>query len=281
MTNNTIIGIPELKRNINDPNWVVIDCRFSLLDTENGRSQYLDAHIPDAVYAHLDEDLTGKIIPGISGRHPLPTIESATKKISSWGIGPNTQVVVYDDEGGALAASRLWWILGWLGHEQVALLNGGWQEWIAHNLPTESGPASNPPGDFQPQPSQDFFVNSSEVDAVIDNPDFLLLDARTLDRYSGQNETIDPVAGHIPNAINAPYPQILTSEKKFRNPEDLRNYYEVLLNGTPPRNVIHYCGSGVTAVMNIVGMSYAGLGGSRLYAGSWSEWITDTDRDVI
>lgn len=280
MTFNPIIEVSDLKDKIKTPEWVIIDCRFSFQDTDKGRNDYLEAHIPGALYAHLDEDLSGTIIPGTTGRHPIPTIESATQRVSSWGISPNTYVVAYDDEGGALAASRLWWILRWLGHERVVVLNGGWREWIAHNLPVHTGLEKNPTSEFKPQQRQDLIVSSSEVEAIIDNPHFKIIDARTSDRYSGRNETIDPIAGHILNAINAPYSDNLKSNGKFRSAEELRYYFDILLDGIPPQNVIHYCGSGVTAAMNIVGMSYAGLMGSRLYAGSWSEWITDSRREI-
>jgi thiosulfate/3-mercaptopyruvate sulfurtransferase len=252
MIYSTLISVPELIPNIGDPNWVIIDCRFSLEDPESGRQGYLDAHIPGALYAHLDEDLCGPVIKGQTGRHPLPSIESFTEKLGDWGINSSVKVVAYDDAGGAMAASRLWWLLRWLGHYAVAVLDGGWREWLSSGQPVRSG-----------------------VD-----PGLLIVDSRAEERYRGEVEPIDPVAGHIPGAINAPHQNVLNEHNRFLEPEKLQAYFTKLLGDFSTKETVFYCGSGVTAVQNVLALAHAGLGDARLYAGSWSEWITDPARPI-
>ncbi len=276
----TLVSASDLASHLTDPDWVIVDCRFSLADTERGRRDYLHAHIPGAVYAHLDEVLSGRMIPGKTGRHPLPEVEKAVRVFSDWGIGNGVQVISYDDVGGALAAARLWWMLRWLGHYQSAVLDGGWQAWQAQGFPVQGGEVSKPRQRFIPRPRPERIATTVELKDLLGKEPTCLVDARTADRFRGENEVIDPVAGHIPNAMNLPYLENLTSEGFFRPPGELRKKYQDLLGDLPPEQAIFYCGSGVTSIHNILAMVHAGLKEPRLYAGSWSEWITDPGRPI-
>jgi thiosulfate/3-mercaptopyruvate sulfurtransferase len=228
----------------------------------------------------LDEDLSGPIIKGVTGRHPLPTVSNVSKVFSRFGINSKVQVVAYDDVGGALAAGRVWWLLRWLGHESVALLDGGWQEWVKKGLAVGSGNETRKPRKFDPYLRKDLVVSTEEVEMMRKDSQYRVLDARSADRFRGENETIDPVAGHIPGAISAPYAGNLNQDGTFRTNESLAASYKKLINGVPIHQVVCYCGSGVTATHDILAMMKAGLGEARLYAGSYSEWITDPNRPV-
>jgi thiosulfate/3-mercaptopyruvate sulfurtransferase len=232
------------------------------------------------VYAHLDEDLSGLIIKGVTGRHPLPEVDKVTATFSRFGIDSCVQVVAYDDVGGALAAGRVWWLLRWLGHERAALLDGGWQAWVRRGLPIRSGKEFRPPRIFIPHRRDELIVSTQEVEKMRKDPHYRVLDARTAERYRGENETIDPIAGHIPGAISAPYPDNLNPDGTFLMDERLAERYKKLVEGAPIDHVVAYCGSGVTATHDILAMMKAGLGEARLYAGSYSEWITDPKRPV-
>ncbi|OGO66164.1 MAG: 3-mercaptopyruvate sulfurtransferase [Chloroflexi bacterium RBG_19FT_COMBO_47_9] len=276
----TTISAAELAEHLNDPEWIIMDSRFKLAYPDQGRIDYEKAHIPGAVYAHLDEDLSGPILKGITGRHPLPSVEKVSKVFANFGIDTKEQVVAYDDMGGALAAGRVWWLLRWLGHETVAVLDGGWQEWVKKGFAVSSGNETHKPQKFVPHPRNELLVDSEEIEAMRKDPDYLVLDARSADRFRGENETIDPVAGHIPGAISAPYAGNLNLDGNFRSNENLAARYKKLLNGVPIHHVVCYCGSGVTATHDILAMMKAGMGEVRLYAGSYSEWITDPNRPV-
>lgn len=275
-----LISTAELAGHLDDPEWVILDCRFSLQDFDKGRRDYLAGHIPGAQYAHLNEDLSGEILPGVTGRHPLPSVEASARLFSRLGIGEGVQVVAYDDAGGALAAVRAWWMLRWLGHEAVAVLDGGWQKWQAEGLPVQAGKVTRPEGSFVPKPDDSRQVSLVQVDQFRKDPAYRVCDARAAERYRGENESVDPVAGHIPGAISAPYFANLNPDLTFRSPEELRQHYRTLLGDLPPERVIFYCGSGVTSIHNILAMLHAGLGEARLYVGSWSEWITDPQRPI-
>jgi thiosulfate/3-mercaptopyruvate sulfurtransferase len=281
MTYNTLVSTTELAQHLDDAGWAILDCRYSLADTEFGRRNYLQAHITGAIYAHLSEDLAGPKTPGVTGRHPLPSPEEAAKRFSAWGIDPRVQVVAYDDVGGALAAGRAWWMLRWLGHLQAAVLDGGWQKWLAEGRPRRDGVEARPRRRFVPAPNPEMLVNLGEVEALRLDPDWRVFDARAAERYHGKNETIDPVAGHIPGALSAPYFDNLNPDQTFRSPEELRQHYQALLGEKPAAQAVFYCGSGVTSTHNILAMLYAELGEARLYAGSWSEWICDPHRPVV
>lgn len=275
----TLITASELSSHIGDENWAIVDCRFSLGDPELGHREYLESHIPSAVYAHLDRDLSGEKIPGTTGRHPLPAINSFITSLSGWGIDSATQVVAYDDTFGSMAA-RLWWMLKWLGHRQVALLDGGWQAWDDLKLPLRSEEEYRARRRFEPHEIPGSFLATEQIQRIAGDPRYLILDARNAARYRGEVEPIDPVAGHIPGAVSAPFEENLAPDGKFLPPEILRRRYENLIKSVPPENVICYCGSGVTAAHNLLAMAHAGLGMGRIYAGSWSEWIADPTRPV-
>lgn len=274
-----LITPAEMSRYVGNPDWAIIDCRFSLTDPERGRRDYQLAHISTAIYAHLNEELSGPVVPGLTGRHPLPPIEAFVDTLCRWGIDASVQVVVYDDAGGAFAA-RLWWMLRWLGHDAVAVLDGGWQRWQRENYPARAGVEARSLRVFTPHPRPELLADTDDVAAWRTDPTYRILDARNADRYRGENETIDPVAGHIPGAISAPYAGNLGADGSFLSPEELKARYQKLLGDTPAERAIVYCGSGVTAVHNVIAMLHAGLGEARLYAGSWSEWITDPGRPV-
>lgn len=278
----TLISTSELSEHLKDPDWVIVDCRFSLTDTEKGRRDYLHSHIPGAVYAHLDEDLCAPVVPGVTGRHPLPKIETLAQKFSNWGISSGVQVVVYDDwpdASGAIAA-RLWWALRWLSHDSVAVLDGGWERWISEHRPVVSGEETQDYREFHPYPRLELIATSNDVEVMRNDPKYTILDSRGAERYRGENETIDPVAGHIPGAISAPYTDNIGPDGLFLSKEALQRRFELLLDDKKPENVVFYCGSGVTAAHNLVAFAHAGRGIARLYVGSWSEWITDPDRPV-
>jgi thiosulfate/3-mercaptopyruvate sulfurtransferase len=275
----TLISTQKLADHLHDPAWVIVDCRFSLDDTGRGRRDYESAHIAGAVYAHLDQDLSGNVISGRTGRHPLPDVDVMADRFGRWGIDPGVQVVAYDDAGGAIAA-RLWWLLIWLGHDAAAVLDGGWPQWVRDSREIRDGIESRPPRVFVPRERPEMWVQSIEVESIRQDLDSRLVDTRTLDRYHGQNETIDPVAGHIPGAVCLPYPGNLDEKGLFLSRDQLRTRFQRILDPTPPEAAVFYCGSGVTAAHNLLAMAHAGLGLGRLYVGSWSEWITDPKRLV-
>lgn len=280
MTFTTTISAPELADHLENPDWAIIDSRFKLAEPEQGRLDYESAHIQGAVYAHVDHDLSSPVIKGVTGRHPLPSVQTIAETFSRFGIDSGVQVVAYDDQGGALAAARVWWLLRWLGHEAVAILDGGWQAWVKAGYPVRGGIEIRPPRKFIPHPRNELIVSTSEVDRMRKDPAYRVLDARSADRYRGENETIDPVAGHIPGAISAPYASNLNPDGTFKSDEDIAARYKRLIDAVPINQVVCYCGSGVTAAHDVLAMVKGGLGEARLYAGSYSEWITDPKRPV-
>jgi thiosulfate/3-mercaptopyruvate sulfurtransferase len=280
MNFSTTISVTELANHLDDPNWAIIDSRFKLADPEQGQIDYQVSHIPGAVYADLNRDLSGPIIEGVTGRHPLPSVEHITAAFSNFGIDDRVQVVAYDDQGGALAAARVWWLLRWLGHEAVAVLDGGWQAWLAQKLPVISGVETREGRQFISRPRDELIITTQDVDRMRNDPAYRVLDARTADRFRGENETIDPVAGHIPGAISAPYADNLSPDGTFSTDDKISARYNRLIGDIPIEHVVCYCGSGVTAAHNILAMVKSGLGEARLYAGSYSEWITDPQRPV-
>jgi len=275
----TIVSAAEINKNLSDPDWAIMDCRFDFDKPELGYQEYLAGHIPGSLYIDLERDLSGEVITGKTGRHPLPDHRILADRFSSWGIDGSTTVVVYDNKNGALAA-RMWWLLRWLGHENAAVLNGGWSAWERENYPIETGEASREPREFSPIEQPQYIVKADFVENIRLDPDYLVVDSRAAERYWGLNETIDPVAGHIPGAVTAPYAGNLDEEGFFVTGDLLKERFENLLEGIPIENVILYCGSGVTASHNIIAMIEAGYEMPKLYAGSWSEWITDPSRPV-
>ncbi|MGH1435943.1 MAG: sulfurtransferase [Lewinella sp.] len=273
---NTIISAAELAPELANPNWLVIDCRHDLADTESGRRAYLEAHIPGARFAHMDEDLSGPIIPGTTGRHPLPCVTVMKQLFGHWGISPTTQVVVYDDKRGAIAA-RLWWMLRFLGHDAVAVLDGGLASWEKAGLPQNTEVKKLNPVNFVAKAQENWINDAMAVDQLRVTPGAVVIDSRTPERYRGEVEPIDPVAGHVPGAINMPFADNWTSEGLLKSPEELRTRFAALPEA---EQTTFYCGSGVTACHNILAYAHAGLGNARLYPGSWSDWITDEGREI-
>jgi thiosulfate/3-mercaptopyruvate sulfurtransferase len=272
----TLISVEDLSNHLDHSDWVVCDCRHDLTNYEAGRSAYSRAHIPASRFVHLDEDLSGPKT-GTNGRHPLPHPRTLALRMGALGIANGTQVVAYDASGGYYAA-RLWWMMRWIGHDRVAVLDGGWEAWIAAGLPvTAEWPAFRPTA-YTPRLRPELSVDAAHVGAHAD--DDALIDARSPDRFAGQNEHLDPVAGHIPGAINRFFKHNLVANGRFKSPTILRQEFEALLGEKPPTRVVHQCGSGVTACHNLLAMEHAGLVGSRLYAGSWSEWVSDPSRPV-
>ncbi|MEK7191395.1 MAG: sulfurtransferase [Pseudomonadota bacterium] len=274
----TLIDTDALARHLTDPRWVIVDCRFTLTNADAGRCAYDAGHIPGARYAHLNEDLSSRIT-SRSGRHPLPDPAVLSKKLGAWGIDETRQVVVYDDSFGAMA-SRLWWLLRWFGHDAVALLDGGYPKWVREKKPVTTDKPLIHPVTFAPRLHPTLRVNAAFVEQAVKDNAFLVMDARAEERYRGDIEPLDKVAGHIPGAVNAPYEDNLDISGEFLPAEELRERYLDLLSGVTPDQAIHMCGSGVTACHNVLAMEHAGLVGAKLYAGSWSEWITDPDRPV-
>ena len=260
------------------PGWRVFDCRHDLKNTGYGRDAYARGHIPGALFLHLDDDLSGPTN-GSNGRHPLPSVEAFARRMSECGVDESTQVVAYDNEGG-IFASRLWWMLRWLGHDQVAVLDGGLAGWRRSKRVLEEGVPTVEPRNFRPRP-RDLTVGADAVLANLQSDRMLLLDARSPERFRGENETLDPVGGHIPGALNRFYFDNLDDDGCFFKPVDeLRAEFSALLGERSPAQVVQQCGSGVTACHNLLAMELAGLTGSRLYAGSWSEWCADASRPV-
>jgi len=278
MAFSTLIEPEQLAPHLGDADWVVFDCRFDLGDTAKGRRDYAAGHIPGARYAHLDDDLAGPIVPG-SGRHPLPDPQAFIDWLQRQGVSKTSQVVVYDDGAGAIAA-RLWWMLRhWLGHESTALLHGGWAAWQTAGLASTTDQPQPPTGDFAARTNTAVVIDTQALaDAMADEPP-CLLDARMPPRFKGEIEPLDPVAGHIPGAVNLPFTVNLV-ESRFANLENLRAHYLAALDGTPPENTVCMCGSGVTACHDLLAMELVGLPGGRLYVGSWSAWCSDPVRPV-
>ncbi len=282
MSTSPLISADELRQALSrkDQDWLLIDCRFNLGNTSAGEAAYAQGHLPGALYAHLDRDLSGPKT-GTNGRHPMPSPEAFERTVQNWGIQPGTRVVAYDDAGGMFAA-RLWWLLRWAGFEPVQVLDGGWQAWLAAQGPVGTHAAARrSPSAFQIQPRADWVVRAADVQARLGQPDQqVLIDARAADRFRGENETMDPVGGHIPGARNRFFQLNLQADGHFKPADQLKAEFEALLASSPIHAVVHQCGSGVTACHNLLAMAQAGLPATRLYAGSWSEWCADPARPV-
>jgi len=261
----TIIRSEQLRKHLDDPDWIIVDCRYNLADTGAGYRDYLESHIPHAVYADLDRDLSATSKTG-QGRHPLPDSADLVQVFSRLGIGPGSQVVVYDAAWGSIAA-RFWWLLKYMHHENVAVIDGGWQAWQAQGYETQTGAVANAPRAFTGAVRDELVI---DIDGIASCP--LLVDSREPPRYRGDIEPIDPVAGHIPGAINRFWKDNLLDTGHFRAPHQIRYDFRQLFREIPSGQVGFYCGSGVTACHNLLAAVYSGISMSRLYAGSWSEW---------
>ena len=269
----------ELSLHLNDPQWVIFDCRHDLLDKEKGERLYREGHIPGAHYANVETDLAGEKT-GLNGRHPLPSPAGFAGFLARHGVMQNSMVVAYDDVGGQFA-SRLWWLARWIGLKNAVLLDGGIPQWIADRFPVSTAVPVPRPVALRAEPDPRMFWSAAEVQNHLDDPAFALVDARAAERYRGEIEPIDPVAGHIPGALNRFYKMNLNADLTLRPAEELRREFRELASDKQIENIVHHCGSGVTACMNIFAMEYAGLTGSKLYPGSWSEWIADPSRPTV
>lgn len=274
----TLISVDELAA-LPPPQVLIVDCRHDLAEADKGERDYRAAHIPGAVFASLDHDLSDlSRIPLGLGRHPLPAEEAFSAALGRWGWRPGLQVVCYDAGNGALAAARLWWLLRLCGVKEVAVLDGGYAAWTSANRPVS---------EVVPQPaptSVSLHYDASQVlldhAAVAALQQELLVDARAAPRYLGELEPLDRVAGHVPGAVNRPFSDNLQADGRFKPAADLRREFQAVIGDRLPRQVVHMCGSGVTACHNLLAMEYAGLTGSRLYAPSWSGWVSDARRPV-
>src|SRR5687767_3235040 len=272
----TIVSTDLLAAHLDD--WAIVDCRFDLQNEHWGRDEYRLAHIPGAVYAGLNADLSGTPN-GSNGRHPLPPIEALTATFRRFGIDRSTQVVAYDQDAGPYA-SRLWWMLRYMGHDAVAVLDGGWAKWTREGRPTRSGNETRAATSFAGQPRPELIVGVDRVAGAVSDPKTLLVDARAPERFEGQSESLDRVAGHIPGAINRFFKQNVGPGGTFLPSDPLRAALRQTLGTHAPEHSIMYCGSGVTACHNLLALEHAGLPGAKLYPGSWSEWCADPDRPV-
>ncbi|NOQ35275.1 MAG: sulfurtransferase [Methylococcaceae bacterium] len=278
MSHTTLVSTSTLARQYKNPEWVVFDCRFSLTDTQAGEKAYRQGHIPNARYVHLDKDLSSAIT-SFTGRHPLPDFKILAKKLGDWGVNNRTQVVVYDDMGNAFS-SRLWWLLRCLGHNNVAVLNGGLNLWKKHGGKMTTKLPKVTSNTFRGYLDDGLYLSAEQLEKALAKKSIKLIDARAVERYKGEQEPIDAVAGHVPYALNRPFQLNLDAEGKFLPNRELEQQFKQLIANVEPENVVHMCGSGVTACHNLLAMEIAHLSGSKLYTGSWSEWIRNKNRSI-
>jgi thiosulfate/3-mercaptopyruvate sulfurtransferase len=274
----TIVSVDELALRLKDAAWVIVDCRHLLQDFDAGRRMYEAAHIPGAFYASGEDDLAGPKT-GSNGRHPMPDPERFAAFLRELGVNSDTQIVAYD-AGADMWAARFWYVCRYIGHDAVAVLDGGFNAWTGMGKPISSQIPRRPNnGTISARPRPEITVDANAVLQALRSKDFSLIDARGPDRFRGENETIDPIGGHIPGAINRPFRSNYTGPfGQFKKPEELRKEFEAL--GIPPHRIVNQCGSGVSAAVNHLGMEIAGLHGARLYPGSWSEWCADPSRPM-
>lgn len=278
MTQSTLVSTSTLAANLDNPDWRLFDCRFSLADAGAGQKAYRQGHIPGARYADLNLDLSSAV-QTYTGRHPLPDFKLLSAKLGAWGVSNRSQIVVYDDANGAFAG-RMWWLLRTMGHSQVAVLDGGISAWRKQNLPITTALPRVNSSQFRAYLDHQQWLTADEVADGLATRKIILMDARTPERFAGRQEPIDPVAGHVPKAINRPFQANLDPSGLFLPPAQLKQQFAKIIDSHPAEQVVHMCGSGVTACHNLLAMEVAGLSGSKLYAGSWSEWITNPNRSV-
>ena len=274
----TLIDANTLSEQLIREDLLLLDCRFDLANVSWGETEFARAHLPGALYLHLDRDLSSQVAAS-SGRHPLPDPDRFASRLAALGAGPGIQIVAYD-QGNAAYAARLWWLARWIGLRDVAVLDGGIAAWRAAGLPLESAVRTPKPKQLTVSLAVDAWVSSETVDDLRVRPGNLLIDARGAERFAGRNETLDPMAGHVPGARNRPFLDNLGADGRFLPAETLRQRFGTLLGSVPPSALISMCGSGVTACHNLLALEHAGLSGARLYAGSWSEWIRDPRRPI-
>lgn len=274
----TLISTEDAHRHLRESHWRFIDCRFALMNPEQGATDYQVSHVPGALYAHLNADLSAHVVPGQTGRHPLPDTDHLVHLFGHWGIDSTVQVVVYDDYHGGLAA-RLWWLLRWLGHERVAVMDGGWRRWTARGLPVTDEVIYPTTKTFTPQVQHHLTADTAFVQEHFQDTAWCVVDSRERERYLGLQEPIDPVAGHIPGAKSFPYVGNMAGDT-WKSAEALRERFASIRDHYTADRTVFYCGSGVTACHNVLAYTHAGYGLPVLYPGSWSEWITDPLRPV-
>ncbi len=279
-----LIDTETLAQHLTDPTWVVFDCRHDLMDLAKGERLYREGHIPGAYFASVDVDMSGEKN-GTNGRHPLPSPASFIAFLARHGVGNQSTVVCYDDVGGQFAA-RLWWMCRWIGLTQVGLLDGGITKWVHDGRTTDRTVPLPRVSPLAGHANPTMVISAAELLPRLPQQTnegasgYVLIDARPAERYRGEVEPIDPVAGHIPGAVNRFYKENLNADLTFKSKDVLRSAFDAMLGRETPANVVHQCGSGVTACANIFAMEYAGLNGSSLYPGSWSEWISDPSRPI-
>lgn len=275
-----LISADQLAARLQEPALRILDCRYALDDPDYGQRSYTDAHIPGARYADLERDLSGEIVPGVTGRHPLPHPADLIATLQALGLHDDSEIVLYDDGPGAFAA-RAWWLLAWLGkRDGVYLLDGGYRAWCDAGLPTEQNAPLPLAGSFQGEPDGNLTIDAMALSGELESPRLTLIDARALPRFLGEVESIDPVAGHIPGAACVPFTENLDADGRFLSPDRLRARFSQQLADRSADSVVAYCGSGVTACHNLFALCLAGYPLAKLYPGSWSEWITDPQRPV-
>jgi len=274
----TLIGAEALAEVLGDPRLRLFDCRFDLARPAHGRERYLEEHLPGAVHADLNRDLSAPAT-ATSGRHPLPTPAAFESRLRSWGVDADSLVVAYDD-GNGMYAARLWWMLRWVGHDEVAVLDGGMRRWLQLDLPLTDEVPQRAAGNFVARLRPALAVDADAVHRASGDTDARILDARTPERYRGEVEPIDAVAGHVPGARNHPFGLSLAGDGRFLPPGALRESLSATLDGSPPERTVAMCGSGVTACHLLLALEHAGLPGARLYPGSWSQWSSDPARPV-
>jgi len=259
---------------------VILDCRFALEDPDYGRCSYAEGHIEGAQYADLERHLSGPVIKGVTGRHPLPAAQVLVRQLQAWGIHADSEIVLYDDGPGAFAA-RAWWLLAWLGkRDGVSVLDGGLKAWHSAGFPLSLDAPGNEPGTFTGTADYDLLLDAEHLQKRLGQPGLTLIDARALPRFRGEVEPIDPIAGHIPGAQCSAFSENLGSDGRFLPVSQLKQRFAEKLQGRSPQELVAYCGSGVTACHNLFALSLAGYPLGKLYAGSWSEWINDPQRQI-
>tara|TARA_B100001769_G_C22087150_1_gene586134 strand:- start:460 stop:1311 length:852 start_codon:yes stop_codon:yes gene_type:complete len=278
MSYKTIISAENLINSLQDENTLVFDCRCDIKDTTYGIQAYTEGHIPGSIYVNVDTDLASEKTPS-SGRHPLPDADALSEKLSQWGLSSEKQAVIYDDASGAFAG-RMWWILKWLGHKKVAVLDGGLGSYMSIGGKLTTDETIFEKNIFNPNIQSEMVVEITDVEEAQYKMNKLIIDARSKERYLGIKDLVDPIAGHVPGAISHPLSLNLNKDGKFRSPEDLKLAFDKIIADTTSENVISMCGSGITACHNILAMEIAGIKGIKLYVGSWSEWITDKSRPI-
>jgi thiosulfate/3-mercaptopyruvate sulfurtransferase len=272
-----LISTAELALQLTDASLIIVDTRHDLMNASFGRDAYAASHIPGAIFMSIDEDLSS-VKNGKNGRHPLPAVGAFAATLGAKGISNQSKVVVYD-QGSAMFVGRLWWMLKWAGHDNVFVLDGGFAQWQKENRALESTVNTKPKATFLAHENKAMRLTIDEVAATLGDATRRIIDARAPERYRGEVEPVDPVAGHIPGAFNRPFSTNLR-DGVFKPADELKREFETLLAGRAPDRIIHQCGSGVSAIANMIAMEHAGLAGSTLYAGSWSEWCQDIARPV-